>query len=257
MRLYLAMAALLAVSLGTSTLEAQVKKVATPHVATMDGVTDHPVSQEELARAILSGEDGDQSVLNTRASYLVAAMNEVHPFLRLENRQDLARLVRQADVGLCSSGYLTAGSKPRLSRVRKSNGTFDIRGWEREFHEGEQCLFDPTTGAALLSLGCGNPIPNVSRRPLGPAKPENPLWYAKTDTVYRDREVVKYVFTPSSSQVIKKEGRPWWQYAAGLAVLGGAGYVGYRCITDWCRIVNENTNINNNPQLSIPLPLFH
>lgn len=184
-----------------------------PHVATMDGVTDHPVSQEELARAILSGTDGDQTVLNTRSSYLVAAMNQIFPELHLEHRQDLANLVRTSEVAPCTPG------RQRLSRVRKSNGTFDIRGWVREIHSGEMCLW--RGNRALLSLNCGNPTPEMYRQQVA-AIPER-------TKVFQPEQYSVVPVTPSRTEheffiPNEKHGMSTWQ-KVGIG-LGAAAVVG-------------------------------
>ncbi len=165
-------------------------------------------SADDAIRIIMAGADGDRRVMKyTTSSQLVSRLNQMYPWLGMENRSDLAAQLRSARVAPCGTGMARFD-------VVKANGTYVPGARNRLIDVDEQCAFipDPThpgREVSLFSLKCGNPTPYLTRMV---SVVEKPLQYTRVDTVtlYRDRLVPAEhgFFTPEKEE---RHGMPTWQ----------------------------------------------
>jgi hypothetical protein len=201
-------------------------------------------SVDDAVRIIMAGNDGDRSVMKyTTSSQLVARLNQMYPWLGMENRADLVAQLRSARIASCGTGMARFD-------VVKANGTYVPGARNRLIDVDEKCPFvpDPThpgREVSLFSLKCGNPTPYLTRMV---SVMENPQQYTKTDTVtlYRDRPPVEHgFFIPED-----RHGMTAWQ-KVGLGVVGTL--VGYGVYTLWPRSHHVEVNVDIRRSLSAPM----
>lgn len=130
-----------------SLAEAQVSQMPLPF-------TKRPVSQQEYAKAC---RDNDMTILNDSCDTYAEVFNlayKLEPALR--NRHDVADYLERLSVKPLPSGMMT------FCRILP-DGTYDLTGFRRPSRTGELGLYDNQLNLFIVSLGCGNCLPDQNQ----------------------------------------------------------------------------------------------
>lgn len=130
-------------------------------------------SGAELADSILSGRSGFVRV--SPAQYL-SALQAADPAAEIRTASDIRPYLASLSVVRCPAG------KGVLSRVMLPSGRLDF-SWERDFEEGEMCLYNNNTNRLVLSLTCGNTIHSPRTLPQTAQVPVREVERIVRDTV--------------------------------------------------------------------------
>lgn len=105
----------------------------------------------ELADSILSPTARSSGFLRASPAQYLTALQAADPSAELKTLSDIKAYLSSLSIVRCPTG------KGVLSRVLLPSGRLDF-SWERDFEEGEMCLYNNNTNRLILSLTCGNTV---------------------------------------------------------------------------------------------------